>query len=222
MNTFFCSHSSRMGIDLGDVTQLIHVTPLKHLEYSLNTSGPGKMILMKKWSPVEFVCAPHAIVQNLGVQYEKQDEFKKVEDVFTQDSVVFMLNNMYYGSQGKILEPLLPNGRLKSKRYSRHFMQMNSIPIEHFYFCHSVSILAHPEPNFSDAKNQHYVDYGTYINSYGACTQIGVANRIFAKITGTVLIVPGQRRFPLADRTSKSNVGLQLKFPKTVDNFPVR
>lgn len=109
-----------MGIDLGDVTQLIHVTPLKHLEYSLDAHGPGKMFLMKKWSPVEFVCAPHAIVQNLGVQYEKQDVFKKVEDIFSQDSVVFMLNNMYYGSQGKILEPLLPNGRLKSKRYTRH------------------------------------------------------------------------------------------------------
>lgn len=112
---YFCSHTSRMGIDLGDVTQLVHVTPLKNLEYSLNIQGPGKLFLMKKWSPVEIACAPHAIVKELGVQYEKQDACKKIEDVYAQDSVVFMLKT-FYGSQGRVLEPLLPNGRLKGKQ----------------------------------------------------------------------------------------------------------
>lgn len=80
-------------------------------------------------------------------------------------------------------------------------------------------MLAHPQPNFSDAKSNYYNEGNAYMNSYNAASQIGMNNRLFSKITGTVLIVPGQRRFPISEKTSKVNVGLQLKFPKQVRFF---
>lgn len=104
-----------MGINLGEVEQLVHVTPMLSREYVVNSQGGAKMFLMKKWSATEVVCAPHAIVRNLGVQYEELDPYKTVEQVYANGSIIFMMNEMYYGSQGVVVEPLLSNGRLKSK-----------------------------------------------------------------------------------------------------------
>lgn len=104
-----------MGIDLGEVKQLIQVVPLLNKEYIISSQGLGKMFLTKKWSQIPLACAPHAIVQDLGIQAPEMDDCKDIEKVFTQDSTVFMLNNTYYGSQGVVLEPTLKNGRLKSK-----------------------------------------------------------------------------------------------------------
>lgn len=41
-----------------------------------------------------------------------------------------------------------------------------------------------------------------------------MANRLFNRITGTVLIVTGEKRFPISEKANKQNVGLQIKFPK--------
>lgn len=113
----------RMGIDLGEVTQLVHVLPLKNKEYIVNNQS--KLFLQKNWSPIEIVVAPHAIVQNLDVQCPESDRVKSVEEVFKLDSVVFMINSTYYGSQGTVVEPLLKNGRLKGMSMSRRFKCRN-------------------------------------------------------------------------------------------------
>lgn len=81
--------------------------------------------------------------------------------------------------------------------------------------CLPVQLLAHPQPDFREAKRVLREDNLAYMNSYHASSQIGINPRVFARITGTVLIVQGQKRFPLPDRASKSNIGLQLRFPKT-------
>lgn len=115
----------RMGIDLGEITQLVHVLPLKNKEYCLTGEGNGKLFLTKNWSQMEIVFPPHAIVKDLGVQCPESDQCKSVEEVYKKDSVVFMMNNTYYGSQGTILEPLMKNGRLKS--ISIHYNVLNFI-----------------------------------------------------------------------------------------------
>lgn len=102
-----------MGIDLGEVNQLVHVLPLKNKEYIVDSQGQNQIFLQKNWSQIEIVVAPHAIVQNLDVQCPEADRVKSVEEVFKVNSVVFMINNTYYGSQGTVVEPILKHGRLK-------------------------------------------------------------------------------------------------------------
>lgn len=41
-----------------------------------------------------------------------------------------------------------------------------------------------------------------------------MAYKLFNRITGTLLIYTGEKRFPISDNANKLNVGLQLKFPK--------
>lgn len=74
--------------------------------------------------------------------------------------------------------------------------------------------MAHPEPNFDEALQVHNETKMTYVNSYIAASAIGISNKVFNRITGTVLVVTGEKRFPVPDSANKVNVGLQLKFPK--------
>lgn len=77
--------------------------------------------------------------------------------------------------------------------------------------------MAHPQPDFSHAIQVHYNDGQVYTNSYNASSTIGLNVKIFNRITGTILLVTGEKRFPLSDSANKTNVGLQLKFPKQVN-----
>lgn len=77
-----------------------------------------------------------------------------------------------------------------------------------------VSAVVHPQPDFREARQIHYNEGQTYVNSYTAASSIGMAYKLFNRITGTLLIYTGEKRFPISDNANKLNVGLQLKFPK--------
>lgn len=75
-------------------------------------------------------------------------------------------------------------------------------------------MVVHPQPDFREARQIHYNEAQTYVNSYVAASSIGMAYKLFNRITGTMLVVTGEKRFPISDSANKLNVGLQLKFPK--------
>lgn len=101
-----------MGIDLGEIKQLLHVVPLLNREY-INTND-NKLTLQKQWSKIPLAVAPITVVQNIIVHHRSMEQFKTIESVFIKDSTVFMMNNVYYGSQGTVIDPVVRNGRLKS------------------------------------------------------------------------------------------------------------
>lgn len=72
------------------------------------------------------------------------------------------------------------------------------------------------EPDLSAAKRIQEENSTNFINSYTASISIGLHSSVFSLITGSFIIVRGERRFPLPDNTPKANIGLQLKFPKKV------
>lgn len=113
---FFFSHLLRLGVDLGEIDQLIHVYPLLNREY-LNT-GDGKLTLSKNWSKVSFSVAPITVVQNLVVFAKDLENYKCVEDVLTKDSTVFLMNKGYYGCEATITDSKFHNGRVKCMFYS--------------------------------------------------------------------------------------------------------
>lgn len=81
-------------------------------------------------------------------------------------------------------------------------------------FCFSVSLLCYREPDFSEAKQIQNRSINRYENVFNACISLGISTNVFSVITGSFLVVLGERRFPLPDGTPKVNIGLQLKFPK--------
>lgn len=129
----FHSHLIRMGIELGEITHLFHVYPLLNREYV--HSSDGKLTLEKNWSKISLAVAPLTIVENINVHKRSLAEYQPIENVFTKESTVFMMNNVYYGSQGTIIDPVVHNGRLKGKTTSTSPLSPNDInPISFYSF----------------------------------------------------------------------------------------
>lgn len=110
---FIFSHLIRMGIDLGEITKLFHVYPLLSREYAHTTDG--KFTLAKNWSKISLAVAPITVIENITVHKRALTEHRTFESVFTRNSIVFMMNNVYYGSQGTVIDPTVRSGRLKSE-----------------------------------------------------------------------------------------------------------
>ena len=74
----------------------------------------------------------------------------------------------------------------------------------------------HPKPDFTEARQIEMDSMQQYEGSYSAASSLSISSSVFSVITGSFLVVLGDKRFPLADNTPKVNIGLQLKFPKKV------
>lgn len=79
-----------------------------------------------------------------------------------------------------------------------------------------MSIEYYSEPNLESAKRLQEENSTNFINSYSASSSIGMHSNVFNLVTGSFIVVRGEKRFPLPDNTPKANIGLQLKFPKKV------
>lgn len=180
----------RLGVDLGEIDQLLHVYPLLNREYI--HAGEGKLTLSKNWSKNPLAIAPITVVQNLVVYSKDLETYKRVEDVFTKNSTVFLMNKGFYGCQSTILDDRFYNGRIKC------------------------TTMAHVTPDFSKAKKLHDEELDRYVYSYLASSQAGVSSHIFNRITGIVFIYFGERRYPVSDNDKKINIGLQFKHFKQV------
>lgn len=101
----------RLGVDLGFVEQLLHVYPLTNREY-MNT-GDGRLTLSKNWSKIPLAVARITVVENLTVFARDLENFKSFEDVFTQDSTVFLMNKGYYGCEATIPDSRFYSGRIR-------------------------------------------------------------------------------------------------------------
>lgn len=107
------SHLLRLGIDLGDIKQLLHVYPLQNREY-VNTND-GKLTLRKNWSKIPLAIAPISVVRNIKIYQKELERFKPIESVFTKGSVVFLMTKDYYGCEATISDSNIRSGRIKSK-----------------------------------------------------------------------------------------------------------
>lgn len=145
------SHLLRLGVDLGQIDQLLHVYPLLNREY-LN-AGDGRLTLSKNWSRIALAVAPKTTIRDLVVFAKDMENFKQVEDVFTQGSTVFLLNKSYYGCEATISESKFYNGRIKCKCFIHRyylfaFNYSNEILMN---FVHSISHSS-PGTRFQQSK----------------------------------------------------------------------
>lgn len=105
-----------MGIDFGSITFLLHVRPVINREYIFSTQG--KMTLTKVYDTLAVPYPIQGAVKGLTVHEENCVQYKNVEDIFTENSIVFMISTVYYGCQGIVIDPSLVKscGRIKGKQ----------------------------------------------------------------------------------------------------------
>lgn len=188
-------HTTRLGISFGDINQLVHVKPITGREYVFGAEG--RMTLTKTWGTFEIAYPVHGCVKDIKVHAPKFIQYTSVEDVFPVNTVVFMLSTPYYGSQGEVIDPSLVKkcGRIK------------------------VNLIAKQEPDFTKAHVIHDDSSRKYLIGYNAAREIGISGQLLGRITGSILVIPGMRRGISAENQSRINLGLQLKFKKSVSCF---
>jgi len=103
-----------MGIELGEITQLVHVNLIAGREY-VHTAN-GKMTLQKIWDNVVVAYPAQTIVKDIAVHSPDFVQFTTFEKIYAPGSVIFMLCDPYYGCQGEVIDPELIHkfGRIKS------------------------------------------------------------------------------------------------------------
>lgn len=79
-----------------------------------------------------------------------------------------------------------------------------------------MKLTVYTQPDFDATIEVHNNVKNEYVNSYTASSAIGISNNLFSRITGSILVIAGARRSNLPENIHRSNIGLQLKFNKTV------
>lgn len=78
----------------------------------MNT-GDGRLTLSKNWSKIPLAIARITVVENLTVFARDLENFKQVEDVFTQGTIVFLKNKANYGCEATVSDSQFSSGRVK-------------------------------------------------------------------------------------------------------------
>lgn len=102
-----------MGIDFGNITYLLHVCPVVNREYVFGAQG--KMTLTKAYDTLSVPYPIQGAVKGIVVHQGNCVQYKNVEDIFVENSIVFMISTVYYGCQGTVIDPSLVKscGRIK-------------------------------------------------------------------------------------------------------------
>lgn len=184
-------HSSRMGIDVGEVHRVVRIVQTTGEEYQFDQKS--KIFRLNRTYERHPIAYPlQCIVQNIKAYRRKFKPEVPLIDAFKNGTEVFMLTNPYYGAFGEVVDVNCheKNGRVK------------------------VMLTVPQEPDFSSVQNLHDKTQGSYMNSYQTSAALSISENVFNRITGTVLVIAGSKRHISSEGTPKINIGLQLKFPK--------
>lgn len=184
-------HSNRMGIDVGEITHIVHVQQLTGDEYRFDAAA-NIFKMTKTYNRQELAYPLQCVVKNIKAYRKKFTAELSIFDAFKNGTEVLMLANPYYGSFGEVVDV---NCYEKTKRVK----VMLTVPVE---------------PEFNKLIDQHEKIKSSYLNSYQTAQTLSISENVFNRITGTVLVIPGNKRQITSEDTSKQNIGLQLKFPK--------
>lgn len=184
-------HRSRMGIDVGEISEIVHVIHATGQEYKFDSSS--KIFrLNKTYNPFEIAYPLQCVVQDIKTYRKKFNEQVPLVEALKNGTEVFMLTLPCYGALGIVTDVncFEKTGRVK------------------------VALTVPQEPDFSIVAGQHRKSQGAYMNSHQTASTLSISENVLNRITGTVLVIPGNKREISPEGQPKSNIGLQLKFPK--------
>jgi len=169
---------------------VVHACPMSGRKFVMAANQKGRITLEKQWHHISQEYALQAIVKDILVEDKQFQQYCTVEELFPQNTTVFMLGNPHYGCKGNVLK-IAPEdkGRIKCK-----FEVPEDLDLTPAVAAASSSIMR-------------------YENSFRAAKQLAVSGHVLSRLTGTVYIMRGAKE-QQADSASKSNIGLNLKFNK--------
>ena len=183
-------YSGRYGVSVGKTAIVVHACPMSGRKFVMAANQKGRITLEKQWHHISQEYALQAIVKDILVEDKQFQQYCTVEELFPQNTTVFMLGNPHYGCKGNVLK-IAPEdkGRIKCK-----FEVPEDLDLTPAVAAASSSMMR-------------------YENSFRAAKQLAVSGHVLSRLTGTVYIMRGAKE-QQADSASKSNIGLNLKFNK--------
>ncbi|CRK97630.1 CLUMA_CG011016, isoform A [Clunio marinus] len=185
-------HIKRMGIDVGEIHQIVYVVQVSGEEYRMDQKTKT-FKLLKTFERNEIPFPIQCVVKDVKAYRKKFKEEVPLFEAYKNGTEVFMVTNPFYGSFGEVTDVNCyeKSGRIK------------------------VMLTVPQEPDFEKVHKIHQTTQNSYMEAYEVASVLGINDNVFNRLTGTVLVVPGSRRQISNDATSKLNIGLQFKFPKT-------
>ncbi|KAL9874160.1 5'-3' exoribonuclease 1-like isoform 2-T3 [Glossina fuscipes fuscipes] len=181
--------TTRMGIEINDLNVMIHVRTFAGS--SVVCGSQGKVSTNEIWNEKITIYPAQGLVSQIAVQHPLNNQFKRIEQLFPENSRIFFIGNPYYGSEGIVMNPMLVYecGRLK------------------------VNITVLPEPNFAAAKYVESQLEKDYIVSSQASIQLGINPKCLVRLTGNLSVAHGVRRLKgdVPETSVKYQIGLQFK-----------
>ncbi|KAM3961555.1 LOW QUALITY PROTEIN: 5'-3' exoribonuclease pacman [Aphomia sociella] len=179
---------NRLGIELGDVKIIIHAVNLRGFKYLIQDNS--KMALEPEWCQVACGYAQQAVVRapGPGAAAAAPPRYCTAQQAYPPGGVVFLLTpGQYYGAMATVVDSeAIRSGRIKVQVLSRG----------------EPTALA-PPPTSSPYRNAHH-----------AAAACGISSQMLSRITGTILVVNGERNDLPTESQNKINIGLNLKFNK--------
>ncbi|XP_045534425.1 5'-3' exoribonuclease 1 [Papilio machaon] len=185
-STIIEHNMNRLGIELGDVNIIVHAVNIKGYKYIIQDNT--KMVRKAEWCEVPCGYALQAVVPSANAYVtQTPGKFCSPQEAYPAGDHVFLLTQgQYYGCLAKIVESEgMGSGRIKV------LVREASEPVP------SCSATASP--------------YRTAHHAAAAC---GISAQMLSRITGTVLVILGERNNLPTENQNKLNIGLNLKFNK--------
>eukprot|EP00095_Tigriopus_kingsejongensis_P010572 maker-scaffold1137_size60140-snap-gene-0.17 protein:Tk10572 transcript:maker-scaffold1137_size60140-snap-gene-0.17-mRNA-1 annotation:"5 -3 exoribonuclease 1" len=180
-------YRSRWGIAIGAGEVVIEALPMTGRKYVYGQKG--KITLEKQWGQFPQPFAHQTVLKDILVHDPSFTQYRTLDELFPTDSSCFMLGNIVYGCLGSVQEVVSGRIRIRFLDFQEPNLQpairMNSLQAPKFY------------PAYQVAR---------YLN-------IGMSTHLLSRITGTMFVIKGAKGAD-ADRASKCNIGLSLKFNK--------
>ncbi|CAH2107035.1 unnamed protein product [Euphydryas editha] len=184
-STIIEHNMNRLGIELGEVKVIIHALNLKGYKYVI--SDNVSMALEEQWSSVPCGYALQAILAELPAALLPPVRYRTPQQAYPPGDHVFLLTQgQYYGCMATVVSSDAPrSGRIK--------------------VC--VREQVEPRPRLSASA-------AAYRAAHHAAAACGISTHMLSRITGTVLVILGERNDLPTETQNKINIGLNLKFNK--------
>ncbi|CAG9784859.1 unnamed protein product [Diatraea saccharalis] len=177
---------NRLGIDLDELNVIIHAVNLKGYKYVIQDNV--QMVSEPEWCSIPCGYALHAVVKDVSAHIMQDvGKFSTPQEAYPPGDKVFLLTQgQYYGCLATVVESdSIRSGRIK------------------------VCVRERAEP--APAVHAAACPYRSANHAAALC---GISAQMLSRITGSVLVVTGQRNDLPTDTMNKINVGLNLKFNK--------
>ncbi|XP_047526859.1 5'-3' exoribonuclease 1 isoform X3 [Vanessa atalanta] len=185
-STIIEHNMNRLGIELGEVKVIVHALNLKGYKYVVEDNV--SMALEEQWCTVSCGYALQATLATLpGAQQRPPARYLTPQQAYPPGDQVFLLTQgQYYGCLATVVSAdTQRSGRIK------------------------VCVRERPEP-----RPRAQPAACAYRAAHHAAAACGISTQMLSRITGTVLVVLGERNDLPTEGQSKVNVGLNLKFNK--------